>query len=59
MYWERTDPVNGASSVEIWWQIPSDVEAGIYRITYESAFKDPADSTVKPFSGQCNEFNVA
>eukprot|EP00094_Tigriopus_californicus_P008850 TCALIF_08531-PA protein Name:"Similar to ASAH2 Neutral ceramidase (Homo sapiens)" AED:0.15 eAED:0.15 QI:0/0/0/0.9/1/1/10/0/689 len=59
LYWESDDPINGGNSVEIWWQIPSDVQTGVYRITFESAFKDPEDAIVKPFAGQSNEFNVA
>eukprot|EP00095_Tigriopus_kingsejongensis_P005560 maker-scaffold736_size104543-snap-gene-0.19 protein:Tk05560 transcript:maker-scaffold736_size104543-snap-gene-0.19-mRNA-1 annotation:"hypothetical protein DAPPUDRAFT_309106" len=57
-YWKRTDLTNGESNAEIWWQIPNDVQRGEYRITHNGFYKDPADSVVRSYSGQCDQFAV-
>ena len=55
--WERTSTILGTSEVRIVWEIPADVEKGIYRVKYFSDSK-ALGGKITSFEGESGRFNV-
>lgn len=55
--WQRTGLVFGESQASIYWDIPLDVQPGIYRIRHFGASKN-IFQTISPYSGSSSPFKV-
>lgn len=56
--WERTSTILGHSQIEIFWDIPYDVEPGTYRIHHYGASR-ALFGGVTPYEGTSNSFTVS